>query len=186
MEAIAVLNLDLLQILNGYFEKSPGWNAVITFFAEYYVVFLVGLVLFFIYRDYRSDTHEKFRVNLLGLLLTLTTLAAVTVLLRDLFELPRPYLVFDIAHLSTYGERTFPSAHTIIIFGMAAGMYFYNKRLAYFLALSGLLVGISRVAAGVHYPSDILGGILLGTVIGFLVELTYRSMRFSGWKIRFR
>jgi undecaprenyl-diphosphatase len=45
---------------------------------------------------------------------------------------------------------------------------FVNKRLAYFLYTAGLIVGIARVAGGVHYPSDILGGIILGIIIGFV------------------
>jgi len=44
------------------------------------------------------------------------------------------------------------------------------------LYASGLLIGIARIAAGVHYPLDILGGIILGTLTGYI------AYRFLGKK----
>jgi undecaprenyl-diphosphatase len=53
---------------------------------------------------------------------------------------------------------------------MAAAIAPGSSRLATSFGAIGVLLGVARVAAGVHYPSDVLAGALLGTVIGSLTR----------------
>ena len=55
------------------------------------------------------------------------------------------------------------------MFALATAIYFYDRRFGWFLFVLGALVGIGRVAGGVHYPTDILGGAILGIIVGWLV-----------------
>jgi len=64
---------------------------------------------------------------------------------------------------------SFPSGHTIFIFALATAVYFFHKKLGYFLYFSGLLIGLARISGGVHYPSDILGGIILGSLTSLFI-----------------
>jgi undecaprenyl-diphosphatase len=65
----------------------------------------------------------------------------------------------------------------MFVFSLATSIYFFgNKKVAVMLYASGLLIGIARIAAGVHYPLDILGGIILGTLTGYI------AYRFLGKK----
>lgn len=59
-------------------------------------------------------------------------------------------------------SQSFPSGHTTLAFALAFTIYFYHKRLGSFLLFLAFLVGFGRVLTGVHYPIDILGGILIG------------------------
>lgn len=170
MESALLFNQNLFEKLNTAFGAHTLLDSLVLFFAEYYVVFLVLLALSFIYRDYRSFGRHTFRLHLLGVILILSLVSVSTYLIRFFYPYPRPFLLYDINHLAIQSLYSFPSAHTILIFGLASGMYVYNKRFAYFLIGSGFLVGISRIIAGVHYPLDILGGAVLGLGIGFVVE----------------
>lgn len=58
---------------------------------------------------------------------------------------------------------SFPSGHTAAAFVMASLLSYLFPVLTVFVFLWAALVGFSRVYMGVHYPSDILAGIVLGT-----------------------
>lgn len=58
-----------------------------------------------------------------------------------------------------------PSHHMVFMIALITMIYFYNRKLALVLAFLTLISGIARVAAGIHYPTDILVGILLGWAV---------------------
>ena len=52
---------------------------------------------------------------------------------------------------------------------MAATIYLYNKKWGIGFFIAALLMNISRIVAGVHYPSDILGGMIVGVIVAYVV-----------------
>jgi len=83
---------------------------------------------------------------------------------------PRPYQAHaDIEHFAAPRDRfSFPSGHTLhaVAFTMVALVYYPG--LAWLLLPFTMLVAVSRVVLGLHYPSDVLVGALLGAVIAAL------------------
>jgi membrane-associated phospholipid phosphatase len=63
--------------------------------------------------------------------------------------------------------RSFPSRHVASGLAMAAIGARAHPRLGATMTLVAWLLGLSRVAAGVHYPSDVLAGAALGQLIGW-------------------
>lgn len=61
-----------------------------------------------------------------------------------------------------------PSHHIVFMVTIVASIYFYDRRFTTFLALLTVLTGLARVVAGIHYPSDILVGAVLGVGIVYL------------------
>lgn len=65
-------------------------------------------------------------------------------------------------------DYSFPSGHTAAAFATVAALYLAGKRKLWKPALVlAALIAFSRVYLYVHYPTDILGGILVGTVCGY-------------------
>jgi undecaprenyl-diphosphatase len=69
-------------------------------------------------------------------------------------------------------ERSFPSRHVASGLAMAAIAYPDHPRLGATMAGVAWLLGVSRVAAGLHYPTDVLAGALVGSSIGRLLLRT--------------
>ena len=103
--------------------------------------------------------------------------------LKDLFQRPRPDVV---PHLREVMTLSFPSGHALqsavvyLTLG-ALSMHFAQRRLTklYCMAvamLATVLVGLSRIYLGVHYPTDVLAGWLIGLSWALLCWLIERSL----------
>ncbi|MDP2899512.1 MAG: phosphatase PAP2 family protein [Candidatus Bathyarchaeota archaeon] len=85
---------------------------------------------------------------------------------------PRPYDAIADVRLLVPREvdGSFPSGHTLIVAGGAVVAWLsLRRRWSLLLVAEAMTVAISRVYVGVHYPSDILGGALLGGGVALLV-----------------
>lgn len=105
-------------------------------------------------------------------------------ILKDLVGRPRPYVASDeivtlIKQLSSY---SFPSGHTSSSFAAAFVLYRMLPKKAGILALvlAGM-IGFSRMYVGVHYPTDVLGGIVVAFMCSvwahYLVQVIIRKWR---------
>jgi membrane-associated phospholipid phosphatase len=89
-------------------------------------------------------------------------------LMKSAFDVPRPQAVLDGETLVRIGSRymmhSFPSGHTTMAFTIAgiAALSGCGTRIAVLSLALASLVGLSRIAAGVHWPADVAAGALLG------------------------
>ena len=67
-------------------------------------------------------------------------------------------------------DFSFPSGHTAVAFAVTSALYFCKNKIWIPSALLSLLIAFSRMYLYVHYPSDILGGVVLGVLVGKLGE----------------
>jgi len=119
------------------------------------------------------------RGRVLALVLVLTLLATDQVsshLLKPWVDRVRPCFAMEaVQALKPQAHSpSFPSGHAANIFGAAtAAVALLGWRWAWLYGIASA-VGISRIYVGVHYPSDVLGGALLGVVIGWMWVRTAR------------
>ncbi len=79
---------------------------------------------------------------------------------------------------NVYSTRSFPSGHTSTAFAIGLTLFLLldDRRWAWTALIWGILVGISRVAVGVHFPSDVLGGYGVGAIGAGIAILISEAM----------
>jgi len=74
-------------------------------------------------------------------------------------------------------EASFPSAHASFYFALSTIVYLYNKKLGIFFYIVSFLIVIARVFTGVHWPSDVLAGAVLGIAMGLVLNKIFKKIR---------
>lgn len=146
------------------------------FIASTYLFFSrYGIVVFFLSFIYLIWVK---RINaLLCSMLAMLLAGTVDLIIYIIWKRPRPFIahadiVNSVADQSKVDLSSFPSSHTYVAFAVATSVFLYgHKKLGSFLFFIAILVAISRVGAGLHYPSDVIGGAMLGIFSGIVAYL---------------
>jgi len=132
-----------------------------------------------------KDQDLKQKGLMIGESFLVTTIVATA--LKHTINRPRPFETYpDIQKLSAGGSSSFPSGHTSDAFSTATSLSLAFPKW-YVIAPSytyAALVGYSRMHLGVHYPSDVLAGAIIGAGSAFLCYkaqkwINHRSRRNS-------
>ena len=104
--------------------------------------------------------------------------------MKNLFARTRPYDVAEVELLvAKLHDFSFPSGHTLVSFEAATALWFYHRKWGIAAFVLAALIGLSRLYLFVHYPTDVLVGVVLGIGIGLAAcVLTDRLWR--GKKIK--
>ena len=91
----------------------------------------------------------------------------------------RPFLATPavIAFIPPPYNSSFPSGHTAAAVAIACAFYVADKRIGWIAFAIALVTAFGRMAAGVHYPTDILGGALVGLFAFLVVRLAHERIR---------
>lgn len=91
-------------------------------------------------------------------------------ILKPLVARIRPFDMNTAAQLliSPPKDFSFPSGHTGAAFAAASALFFSKNRLWIASLILAILIAFSRLYLYVHYPTDVLGGVLLGILSGWL------------------
>ena len=114
-------------------------------------------------------------LNLVGAVLSPALCLFSSSALRTLINRERPYELLPITpliHKDTRG-RSFPSNHTASAFVLAITALSLSPALFAVMLILAFLTGLSRLAAGLHWPEDVLAGALLGCFFGVLAMFLF-------------
>ena len=173
MTAWFELDKKIFLAVNGcagsWMDYAMGWT---TFLATPVVLYLV-IALLFIWDP--QHAVKRFAV----VLLAAASVPLANSLFKHLIHRNRPYEIFyqDVADgkvvvhylFNTFVSNSFPSGHAAFAFAIAAALNVIYKNKLLYLYPVALWLGLTRVYVGAHFPSDVLAGAVLGTIVGTAV-----------------
>ena len=162
------------SILRGFYLLASENTLLgdIAFYAAQYAGHILLVLLIAYLFTHKKGLKEGFR----DVFVVLTTAAIawiVSYILKDIFMSPRPFVtLFDIFPRVVFTSVwSFPSGHATFFAALATSMFFYHRFMGLFLVIGAIAIGWARIATGVHWPSDILAGFVVGVSIGIVVHL---------------
>lgn len=160
------MDTSLYESINGFAAGHDGAEDVLRFFALDAQFFFVGLLaVLFLARGEWASRHARHGVVAAGFSTALAL--GIAQVISHLWERPRPYVAHpDIAHLfiPPSVDPSFPSDHATAAFAIAVSIFLRNRKIGLLALGMATILAVSRVAVGTHYPGDVLGGALLGTL----------------------
>jgi len=96
--------------------------------------------------------------------------------IKNILKVDRPFIAEQIIPLYRSSGFSFPSTHMAIFTAIAVAMFLINKKAGFIFLFFAILIGLSRMVIGVHYPVDILGGCILGLIVGLIFTELYKKI----------
>ena len=168
---IGSLDYDLFRVVNGWAGRIQAVDAIIVACAKFlplvFALALVGLWL-----TWRPTNQRA------AFLAGVSALVALGMgqLIGMAFPRPRPYLTHQVNLLiAPTVDTSFPSDHATLGFAVAVLVWRYNRRAGKALLFLALVLAFARVFVGAHYPSDVLGGAVLGSLTSMAIAVLSES-----------
>lgn len=178
LEVIQRLDEQVLEWIAGHL-RGPLLDPFMVFYTSLGNsgwIFIAAGVVMLLFRRTRRAGASSLLAMVFGLLVTNLTL-------KPLVARPRPWMVMeDFVTLAASGDmNSFPSGHTCAAFAFAVALWaVLPQKWARAAALAAAaLMGFSRLYVGVHFPSDVLAGALVGALCGLLGAWAVEKV--TGW-----
>lgn len=157
------MNQAILEFLY-HFAAGSSWLTGLTIFVAVYLPYMIviGLGASAVFSN-----DKNFRQKIIFSFVVTAALWFIVLVFKEIFSLPRPFEILpNIVSLFPHSAGgAFPSGHATFFSALAGASFFLSyKRLGFWLGLAAILVVTARVAAGVHWPTDILAGLLIGSI----------------------
>ncbi|MBI1937926.1 MAG: phosphatase PAP2 family protein [Ignavibacteriales bacterium] len=169
-DALYQIDVAVFYFINGTIS-NPLFDKFFVFITDvknWYLTYLILLLISF----FKGGRIGKI-ATLMTILLVVISDQASSTLLKNLFERVRPCNVLPDVNIlvGCTSSFSFPSSHAVNNF--AAAFYFGKifPRIKWILLVAAFIVALSRPYVGVHYPSDIFGGAVIGSIVGYLFAL---------------
>lgn len=187
MEALLQLEGNILLWIQEYM-RNDFLDPIVTFITHLgdHGYLWIGLLLILL------CIPKTRKTALLGAATLLLTFIITNLCLKPLVARVRPYEVIEglTRLIEKQGDRSFPSGHTAN--SMAVGVMlwiisqnyeklgdkklYFPKAAGWFFLILSILIGLSRLYVGVHYPTDVLGGAIIAIVDALIVWTIYRRV----------
>lgn len=158
------LDINLLKTINHSYTKNGG--KLMTFITDSDDPVSFGLPIGLAVNGLLTKEKSNY-LNSLEMLSTSLISSVLTTSLKFAFNTPRPFVTYpnDITQYAHAGSKSFPSGHTSFCFATATSFSLLYPKWYVIAPMYtwASLVGYSRMYLGVHYPSDVLVGAIIGS-----------------------
>lgn len=170
---------NLFLWVNGLSGHFPVIDNIFSAVANDYFAIVFGcLIMMALWTGIRdSEKRRHMQKGIMVASSSLGTCQGMVEIINNLWQRPRPFEELDV-NLLFYPptDPSFPSNSASVLFGMAWGIFLYNRKAGSVLLALAAIMGFSRVYVGIHYPLDIVGGMVLGLLVALFFTVVYRLL----------
>lgn len=165
------MNQLLFTFLNDLAGQHVLTDRLIIFAAEYLGwLIAIGLIVVLLTNSNRELIRRRLAIIAASGILAYL----VAEIIKRVVNWSRPELVDQARQLLHYTDPSFPSGHTATFAAIGVAVYAYNKRWGNWLIILAVIIGLARVVAGIHWPVDILAGLIIGWAVGKVMTNAFR------------
>jgi undecaprenyl-diphosphatase len=161
------MNVDLFRTINDFGKEYTYLNNFFIFMAEYMVFILAFIALIFWF-----TRREENRMMIISATISFILAEMMGKIAGTLHSNNQPFA--ELSNVNKLIEKavdnSFPSDHTILFFAFCMTFFIYQKRWRYIWIMLALVVGISRIWVGVHYPADVIVGAIISIFSTFIAS----------------
>jgi undecaprenyl-diphosphatase len=172
------INLDyhLFKIINDLAVKLTIFNPLMRILAtdaEY--LFYISILIYWFTRIKQN------RKMVIESLLSACTALGISGIIAHFYYRDRPFITHTVFQLIKHpANASFPSDHAAGAFVIATAIWQFRKKDGTVWLILALCIALSRIWTGVHYPSDVIAGALIGSVSAYVVhQLFAKSLNAS-------
>ncbi len=159
-----LIDIYIFQQINGLAGNYFWLDDLGIFFAKHLGYFFAFALLALFIKNYKRDM--VIQAFLAGILARI----GITEIIRAIAPKSRPFVENNVnLILNHYSTSSFPSGHAAFFFALSAVVYFHNKKAGVIAFFASFLISVSRVFCGIHWPSDIFAGAMVGIFSGWLI-----------------
>lgn len=137
---------------------------------------IATIILINLNKQKKLKNIEKFKYIFPLILAVLLTLLLATGI-KEIIKEDRPCkMIPNIHNINCKEDSSFPSRHTAIAFSTIPFIIF-NRKFFILLFLYACLVGIGMIYLGLHYPHDVLAGMIIGYLIGAMCYSLFKKFQ---------
>jgi len=160
------MDLYLFNLINQLAGKYSWLDSLGVFFAKYFEYALILSLLLLLIIEFK----KYLKPVILAFISAVISRFVVVNIIRWIWFRPRPFIDNSVNFLIDYPNKaSFPSGHAAFYFALSTVIYLYNKKIGIIFFIASFLICLARVFVGIHWPLDILAGIVVGILSGFIV-----------------
>ncbi len=161
MQLLWEIDYAVSTFLHASYGALPVWDALVYFCAEYAQYAIGAYFFYFVITSARNRADQLLMFASTISAIILARLVVVEVI-RLWWDRARPFELLQYTPPFPEISASFPSGHATFFFALAMMVYLHDRTHAWIFIISAICISIARVIAGVHFPSDITAGAIIG------------------------
>ncbi len=137
-------------------------------------VLVLGFLAFVFFE---KGARRRIYIFVEGALAVILSRGIIAAGIQFFYHRERPFAFYGISPLFGTTGWSFPSGHMTLFFALATVVWFADRKWGAWYFLFAAVMGAARIYAGLHWPSDILAGAVIGIVSAFVVRKLLAGVR---------
>ncbi|MFA6082497.1 MAG: phosphatase PAP2 family protein [Patescibacteria group bacterium] len=169
----STIDSQIVLALNHLALTNDLTKFVVVFCSNGLIAIVVSVAIMYFLFNFPLSAGQRVRPIIGYAAVSILLAMAAGYIIETFIGRARPFaLLSDISVIGSIPKNTsMPSLHTLAAFAFAGAFIFWRPKVnhAWWLIAAATLVGLSRIAAGLHYPTDVLVGAAIGITCAYLV-----------------